>query len=79
MPTLPLNLSVPVKVLATANCGTFVVSRFSVTVPLTPPPVRSVPAVTPVMVPVPPRVAQTHAVPLNCRTWLEEQVFNPMV
>src|ERR1700693_4568263 len=39
--------------LPAASVGTLVVSRFSVTVPDVPPPVRSVPAVTPVMVPPP--------------------------
>src|ERR1700677_331554 len=49
--TLPLTVWLPVKVLAVANCGTLVVSTFSVTLPLVPPPVRSVPAVTPAIVP----------------------------
>ena len=64
----PVIVCVAVKVLAFANCGTLVVSRFRVTVPLVPPPVRSVPAVTPVIVPVPPSVAQAHDVPFHCNT-----------
>src|SRR5580698_429485 len=50
----------------------------SVTVPLVPPPLNPVPAVTPVIVPVA-AVAQFHAVPLYCRIWLVEHGFNPMV
>src|ERR1700722_17447119 len=42
-----------VKTLAAARSGTLVVSRFSVTLPPLPPPVRSVPAVTSVIVPAP--------------------------
>ena len=41
------------KVLFAARRGTLVVSRLRVTVPEVPPPVSAVPAVTPVMVPVP--------------------------
>jgi hypothetical protein len=69
---------VPVKVLLVASCGTLVVSRFRVTVPLVPPPVKSVPAVTPVIVPVA-SVTQLHALPLYSSTWLAEQAFKPMV
>src|SRR5579864_2416290 len=39
--------------LAAPNSGTLVVSTLSVTLPLPPPPVRSDPAVTPVIVPFP--------------------------
>src|SRR5216684_3478682 len=42
----------PVNTLLAARVGTSVVSRFSVTLPVLPPPVRSVPAVTPVIVPL---------------------------
>src|SRR5271156_301229 len=66
MLTALLMVWAPVNVLATASCGTFVVSTFTVTVPLVPPPVRSVPAVTPVIVPVP-GDAQAQALPLHCR------------
>ena len=41
------------NVLAVDSNGTLVVSRLSVTSPATPPPVRAVPAVTPVIVPAP--------------------------
>jgi hypothetical protein len=47
-----------------------------VTLPLVPPPVKSVPAVTPVIVPLPPIVAQAQAVPLHWRTCFDEHVFN---
>src|ERR1700722_10273804 len=50
---LPLNFSVPANVLFDCNAGTFVVSRLSVTDPVVPPPVNPVPAVTPVIVPLP--------------------------
>jgi hypothetical protein len=50
------------------------VFRLNVTLPLVPPPVRSVPAVTPVIVPVP-GDAQAHALPLHCRIWLAAQTF----
>ena len=42
-------------------------SRLSVTLPPVPPPVRSVPAVTPVIVPVP-AAEQAHVEPFHCRT-----------
>src|SRR5579859_6301661 len=42
-----------VKLLLAPSSGTLLVSRFKVTLPLVPPPVISVPAVTPVMVPEP--------------------------
>src|SRR5215471_13668190 len=44
------------------------------TVPLVPPPVRSVPAVTPAIVPVL-IAAQTHELPFHSSTWLTAQVF----
>src|SRR5215470_2749992 len=59
--------------LAAVRSGALVVSRFSVTVPLVPPPVRAVPAVTPVIVPVPLTVAHTQALPFHCSTCLLEQ------
>src|SRR5580698_11528006 len=62
---LPVMAWLPTKVLATFRRGTLVVYRFSVRLPLLPPPVRSVPAVTPVIVPVPAE-AQPHAVPVHC-------------
>jgi len=51
--TPPATLSFPLKLLFPASCGILVVSRLRVTLPLVPPPVRSVPAVTLVMVPFP--------------------------
>src|SRR5437660_252952 len=48
---VPFPFCLAVNVLATANCGTFVVSRLSVPAPPLPPPSRSVPAVTLVIVP----------------------------
>ena len=53
MNSMLLMVCVPVNVLLLANCGTLVVSRFKVTLPEEPPPLRSVPAVTPVIVPLP--------------------------
>src|SRR5271157_6166151 len=50
------------------------VFRLSVTLPLVPPPVRSVPAVTPVIVPVP-TAAHTHELPLYCNTLFAEQAL----
>src|ERR1700676_1522674 len=47
----PVTLWFPLKLLATFSWGTLAVSRFRVTLPLVPPPVRSVPATTPVIVP----------------------------
>src|SRR5271169_2232978 len=55
----PRDISPPVivcdapKVFAALSNGTLVVSTLSVTVPVVPPPVSAVPAVTPVMVPSP--------------------------
>src|SRR5208337_849184 len=71
---VPATDWLPTKVLAVANCGTLVVSRFNVTLPLVPPPVRSVPEVTPVMVPLPLRFAHPHAVPFHCSTWFAAQL-----
>src|SRR5208282_5602192 len=62
------------KLLLPDSCGTLVVSRFRVTLPLVPPPVRSVPAVTPVIVPLPAE-KQAHALPFHCSTWLVAQLF----
>src|SRR6202044_2312709 len=39
----PVIVSLLVKMLAAPSCGTFVVSRFSVTLPVVPPPVSAVP------------------------------------
>ena len=64
---VPSKFWSPVKVFDTPSCGTLVVSRFNVTLPLVPPPVRSVPAVTPVIVPVP-ALEQLHALPMNSNT-----------
>src|ERR1019366_101750 len=64
----PVTDWLPVKLLLAFSCGTLLVSRFSVTLPLVPPPVRSVPAVTAVIVPVPFEVAHTHVLPFHCRT-----------
>ncbi len=50
---LPVTIPFPVSRLVAFNCGTFVVSTFNVTFPLVPPPVKSVPAVSPVIVPAP--------------------------
>src|ERR1700690_2767658 len=69
---------VPVKLLLAASCGTFVESRLSVTLPFVPPPVRSVPAVTPVIVPVPFEVAHTHVLPFHCRPCPLEQVVSKL-
>src|ERR1022692_455667 len=55
-----------VNVFAAANCGTLVVSRFTFTLPLLPPPVRSIPAVTPVIVPTG-MATQDHAPLANSR------------
>src|ERR1035438_7683980 len=78
MPALPENVWFPLKTLFDVSCGTLVVSRFNVTLPLVPPPVRSVPAVTPVIVPVPFEVAHTHVVPFHCITCPLEQVVNKL-
>ena len=66
---------VPAKLLLVPSWGTFVMSRFNVTAPLVPPPVRSVPAVTPVMVPPLVALAQTQAVAFHCNTWPVAQVL----
>jgi hypothetical protein len=50
------------------------VSTLRVTVPLVPPPVRPVPAITPVIVPVP-TAAHCQALPFHCRTWLALHVL----
>src|SRR5208282_2365814 len=83
---LPLELAVivpstvwlVVNVLTAPNCAykplVAAVFRLSVTLPLVPPPVKSVPAVTPVIVPVPGE-AHPHALPLHCRIWLAAQTF----
>src|SRR5277367_3272727 len=63
----------PQQIRAAASCGTLVVSRLSVTLPLVPPPVRSVPAVTPVIVPVP-AFEHAHALPFHCNICFEAQV-----
>ena len=56
-PTNLLAVMLPANVLLeAASVGTCVVSRFIVTVPLVPPPLRPVPAVTPVIVPLPGKV-----------------------
>lgn len=52
----PVTLWLPTKLLVEFSCGILVVSRLRVTLPLTPPPVRSVPALTAVIVPVPGKV-----------------------
>src|SRR5580704_8318244 len=59
----------PVKVLLAASNGTWVVFKFRVTFPLVPPPVRSAPAVTPVIEPVP-AFEHAHALPFHCSIWL---------
>src|SRR5271168_1508781 len=68
---VPFTVWFPVNVLAAPNCAykalVAVVFRLNVTLPLVPPPVRSVPAVTPVIVPVP-TAAHTHELPLYCST-----------
>ena len=51
--TVPFTVWLVVKTFAALSWGTLVVSRFSVTFPDVPPPARSAPAVTPVMVPAP--------------------------
>src|SRR5579884_964510 len=63
------------KVLFATNNGTLLVSRFSVTFPLLPPPVRAVPAFTLVIVPVATE-AHTHADPFHCNTWFVPHVFS---
>ena len=55
--------------MAAASCGTFVVSRFSMTAPAVPPPVRSVPAVMPVIVPG----------PVPGKVWPEAKVICPLL
>ena len=60
--------------MAAASSGTLVGSTLRVTLPLVPPPVRSAPAVTPVIVPVP-ADAHPHALPFHCRTWYAAHVF----
>src|ERR1022692_4743735 len=77
MPALPENVWFPLKTLFDVSCGTLVVSRFSVTFPLVPPPVRSVPAVTPVIVPVP-AAEQAHVEPFHCRTCPLAHVVNKL-
>src|SRR6202521_5607594 len=62
------------KWFADASCGTLVVSRFKVTLPLVPWPVRSVPPNTPVIVPEP-ALLHTHVLPLHCNIWLAAQVW----
>src|SRR5580704_1869046 len=73
-----LKVLLRVKVLEAANSGTRVVSRFRVTFPLVPPPVRSVPAFTPVIVPVPAE-EHTHALPFHCSTWFVAQVLTRLI
>src|SRR5580693_6709111 len=78
MKVLLLMVCAPVNVLLAANCAYSAlvaeVFRLSVTLPLVPPPVRSVPAVTPVIVPVP-ADAQAHALPVHWRTCFAAQVL----
>jgi hypothetical protein len=66
-----LMVCTPLNALAAANCAysalVAVVFKFNVTFPLVPPPVRSVPAVTPVIVPVAAE-AHTHELPFHCNT-----------
>ena len=64
---LTLKLWFVVNVLLPASCGTLVVSRFKVTFPVAPPPVRSTPAVTPLIVPVPTE-AHSQELPFHCKT-----------
>ena len=52
----------PLKLLAAPSCGIVAALMFRVTLPLVPPPVRPVPAVTPVIVP-PPAAAVVWVVP----------------
>src|SRR5580704_936134 len=73
----PFTVWFPVKVLFTANSGTFAVFRFSVTLPLLPPPLRSVPAVTPVIVPVP-ALLHFQAPPLHCSVRLLGQLVSKL-
>src|SRR5215470_5152817 len=71
-----LAMILPVKVLLVApSCGTLVVSTFRITTPLEPPPVRSVPAVTPRIGPPPP-LTEAHVQPelVDCKNWLLGQV-----
>lgn len=69
------TVCVPAYALGVTSCGTLVMSRFKVTLPLVPPPVRSVPALTPVMVPPPLIVLQTHPLPLQLSTCPLEQAL----
>ena len=73
--TASVTLSFPVKLLLATNCGTFVVSTFTVTFPVPPNGlmVMSVPAV---ICETPPAagVAQAHAVPLQASTCPVPQV-----
>src|SRR5208283_1725278 len=68
MKVVLLMVCIPLNVLFAVSCAykalVAEVLRFSVTFPLVPPPVRSVPAVTPVTVPVP-TAAQTHELPFH--------------
>src|ERR1017187_3240317 len=77
MPALPENVWFPLKTLFDVSCGTLVVSRFNVIVPPVPPPIRSVPAVTPVIVPVP-AAEQAHVDPFHCRTCPLAHVVNKL-
>src|ERR1700733_1705475 len=78
MKVLLLMVCAPVNVLLAANCAyralVAAVFRLSVTLPLVPPPVRSVPAVTPVIVPVPAE-AQVHALPVHWRICFAAQAL----
>src|ERR1700734_201932 len=69
------NRLFPVKALLAARQGTWAVFRFRVTLPPVPPPVRAVPAVTPVIVPVP-TAEHAHALPFHCSTCPLAQVVS---
>src|ERR1051326_2777638 len=64
-----------VKVFAAPSSGTLVVSRFKVTLPLMPPPVRSVPAVTPVIVPEP-VLLHAQLLPFHLNPWFAAPVLS---
>ena len=68
----PLMVWLAENVFETLSCGTLVVSRLTVTLPLEPPPVRSVPAVMPVIVPVA-GLTQLQALLTYARIWPLEQ------
>src|SRR5580658_8463598 len=73
---LPVMAWLPTNVLAVLSSGTVLGFTLRVMPPLVPPPVNPVPAVTPVIVPVPFAVAQAQALPLHANAWPLAQVLS---